>query len=145
MLVSLLLLSYAHTWCLLVVPRRISCPSPPAPEGWDKDITQQHEPNTAIIILNSTKPSTLYAHHLIHSPISITLCNLEERYLMHYRSVLAVDLVPRPPAPEGWDKDHTQINCTPLHPHSRRLGKISTLSLFSIPSCPLHSSCYSSL
>ena len=47
--------------------------SPPAPEGWDKDITQQraaqphHQPNTSGLFTNS---STLDAYHLDPTHIS---------------------------------------------------------------------------
>ena len=46
-------------WLLVLI---IYVPRPPAPEGWDKDITQRQHTHTNL--LNTTKvPDTLLVHH----------------------------------------------------------------------------------
>ena len=103
----------------LLACSRLACPrpSPPAPEGWDKDIN----------LNNITQHGKLHHHQDYHQYLEtsavfmcINLISLLHHLLLLLHSlfpmvvfllVLVLGLSrPSPPAPEGWDKDINTIN-----------------------------------
>ena len=106
-------------------------PSPPAPEGWDKDITQQAQPTLP------RQPQYLhcYQYHHLYSSRRSSLHDRIYVHLLYCSPVLILPctsvLVPRPPAPEGWDRRDTQQVCITPHylPHQYISGSVLDYSL----------------
>ena len=89
----------------MVLPCRIGCPrpSPPAPEGWDKELTLDNLALTTTLIYTSSLLSSCYTlvlYQLVLRAAVLLLCCIH----------VVLSLVPMssPSAPEGWDKGITQ-------------------------------------
>ena len=107
----------------------LACLAPPAPEGWDKDITQLQHTHTplpsrrllTLILLNTFSALLLF---LSLSPSRTCLP------LGYSRCLIRLGPRPSPPAPEGWDKDINtiKVNTTPLRVYTLTLLPVSNTS-----------------
>ena len=80
--------------------------SPPAPEGWDKDINTTNTTNLGNTL---TTPGIIYFLPVFISLLTPVLLITVLLVLLYLYFLQLVCIAPRPPAPEGWDKDINTI------------------------------------
>ena len=116
--------------CTVVLPLLVSRPSPPAPEGWERDT-----PTTRGL-------HTVHINQILPGMVMLTSYSCCAYELLDVLLLFLVLLMagwfgcPSPPAPEGWDKDITQL-------HTSRITSSLTTTLLLNYFGVLYSRCFS--